>query len=124
MQLLVASMFGMIISGRDRSPFGNTAAGSGSASAFIRSFSLVQLATHPRGHDEVHAPGGRQSRGPSRDCSFFCLLLVIRYIVSAWQPASATGALGTALYFTSPSFVPPAAPHAATAAPENIQRCS
>ncbi|CAE7296562.1 FCPA [Symbiodinium necroappetens] len=32
------------------------------------------------------------------------------------------GALGTALYFTSPSFVPPAAPHAATAAPENIQR--
>ena len=30
--------------------------------------------------------------------------------------------MGAALYFAAPSFVPPAAPHAATAAPEKVQR--
>ncbi|CAE7629051.1 FCPA [Symbiodinium sp. CCMP2592] len=85
MQLLVASMFGMTISGRDRSPFKNTAALLSSAA------SASQSSPH------------------------------IRVAMTKSTPLVA-GALGTALYFASPSFVPPAAPHAATAAPENIQR--
>eukprot|EP00439_Symbiodinium_sp_Y106_P080429 s813_g19.t1 len=85
MQLLVASMFGMTISGRDRSPFGSTVAVLSSAAS----------ASHSSPH--------------------------IRVAMTKSTPLVA-GALGTALYFTSPSFVPPAAPHAATAAPENIQR--